>query len=152
MTTWSTESVAANDGFAFWQDAVCRAVLSVSTESPPQDQFRAWISGRAYGAVRIAAFNSSGHDIVRRSSHVRALTEGGYLISLQQRGVGLIEQGETRFVLGPGEIAILDGERPFKSDSLSRSTAWCRLFRAPCWTFVPPGCGGHRRASYRAPP
>jgi len=114
FSTWSTETVAPSDRFAYWQDAVCQAVLNVSTESPPQDQFRARISSRAYGAVRIAAFNANSHNIVRRPSHVRALTEGGYLVSLQQRGSGLIEQGGERFVLTPGEIAILDGEQPFK--------------------------------------
>lgn len=114
MTVWSTDAVAPGDGFSFWHDAVCQAVLNVSTECPPSGPFRARIAGRQYGSLRCATFQSSSHAIVRTPSHLTSSTDDGYLVSLQLKGEGHIEQGEQRFVLKAGEIAILDGARPFR--------------------------------------
>jgi AraC family transcriptional activator of tynA and feaB len=112
MATWSTDAVKPSEGFSFWHDVVCQAVLNVATESRP-DSFRARISGQSFGPLRFAAFESTGHEIVRSRSHVAHAPADNYLISLQRHGSSLISQGEGRFVLEPGEIAILDGQRPF---------------------------------------
>jgi len=111
---WNTETVAAGQGFALWQDAVCRAVLHVATERHPDRPFAARISSRSLGAMRFAAFKSSGHTIVRDRSHIAGLADGGYLVSMQLRGSCHISQGDQRFVLAPGEIAIVDSEQPFR--------------------------------------
>jgi AraC family transcriptional activator of tynA and feaB len=112
MATWSTDAVKPSEGFSFWHDVVCQAVLNVATESRP-DSFRARISGQSFGPLRFAAFESTGHEIVRSRSHVARAPADNYLISLQRAGSSLISQGEGRFVLETGEIAILDGQRPF---------------------------------------
>jgi AraC family transcriptional regulator, positive regulator of tynA and feaB len=111
---WNTDAVAPGERFALWQDAVCHAVLHVATEQPPGTDFRARITSRTFGAMRFAAFKSSGHAIVRDPSHIRSLDDGGYLVSMQLRGCCNIAQGDQQVVLAPGEIAIIDGERPFR--------------------------------------
>ena len=113
MTTWSTDTVKPSEGFAFWHDVVCQAVLNVATEARP-DSFRARISGHSFGPLRFAAFDSTSHEIVRSPTHVTRAPADNYLISLQRAGRSLISQGESRFVLEPGEIAILDGQMPFR--------------------------------------
>src|SRR5262249_28201634 len=108
MTTWTTDAVRPGDRFSFWREVVCRTVLNVSTEAPP-DRFKAQISGRSAGALRFAAFDSSSHEIVRSKEHLVAAPADNYLVSLQRRGCSHITQGDEAFLLNPGEIAIVDG-------------------------------------------
>jgi AraC-like DNA-binding protein len=112
MATWSTDTVKPSEGFSFWHDVVCQAVLNVATEQRP-DSFRARISGHSFGPLRFAAFESTSHEIVRSPVHVARAPADNYLVSLQREGRSLIRRGDERFVLEPGEIAILDGQRPF---------------------------------------
>jgi AraC-like DNA-binding protein len=125
MATWSTDTVKASEGFSFWHDVVCQAVLNVATEQRP-DSFRARISGHSFGPLRFAAFDSTSHEIVRSRAHLARAPADNYLISLQRKGRSLISQGDERFALEPGEIAILDGQRPFHitfPDAVGRAIA-----------------------------
>jgi AraC-like DNA-binding protein len=113
VATWSTEGVRSAERFSFWREVVCQTVLNVATESPP-DRFQARIRGRSFGGLRFAAFDSTGHEIVRSPQHTSRFPDDHYLISLQQRGQSRIEQGGDAFALDPGEIALVDGQRPFR--------------------------------------
>ena len=113
MATWSTEAVTAGERFAFWREVVCQTVLNVSTEAP-RDRFQARIFGRSFGALRIAAFDSSSHEIVRSPQHTARFPEDNYLISLQRQGQSRIIQDGDAFPLDPGEIGIVDGQKPFR--------------------------------------
>lgn len=113
MPIWSTDAIHARERFSFWREVVCQTVLNVSTESPPQ-RFFARISGRKFGALRVAAFDSSSHEIVRSRQDVARAPEDYYLISLQLRGQSHITQDDDAFALDPDEIAIVDSQRPFR--------------------------------------
>jgi AraC-like DNA-binding protein len=112
MSGWSTETVKPGERFSYWREVVCQAVLNVATEAP-QQRFQARLSGRKFGDLRFAAFASTGHDIVRSMRHTTCFPEDDYLISLQRGGRSLISQGDAAFTLEPGEIAIVDGQKPF---------------------------------------
>jgi AraC family transcriptional regulator, positive regulator of tynA and feaB len=112
-THWSTDSVRPDKRVAFWREAVCAAVLNVIPERA-QDGFHAAIAGRSFGPLRFASFSSTGHDIVREARHVDRGDEDQYLISLQKSGRCSMAQGDCELWLDPGEIAIIDGGRPFR--------------------------------------
>lgn len=125
MSAWTTNSVRPRDRFSFWREVVCQAVLNVSTEAPPE-RFWARITGRSFGALRLAHFDSSSHEIVRNRELLASAPADNYLISLQQRGRSLITQDDDAFPLDPGEIAVVDGQRPFRvvfPDRVSRILA-----------------------------
>lgn len=125
MTIWTTDTVKPNDRFSFWREVVCQTVLNVSTEARP-DRFWARISGRSSGDLRFAAFDSTSHDIVRSKEHLASAPADNYLISLQRRGQCEITQGNDAILLNPGEIAIVDGQEPFRvtfPDAVSRILA-----------------------------
>jgi AraC family transcriptional activator of tynA and feaB len=125
MQSWSTTSVRPRERFSYWREVVCKTVLNVSTECPVEG-FSASIKGRNYGSLRFAAFMSSPHEIVRSESDVAAASEANYLVSLQTRGVSHISQGDERICLKAGEIAVVDGQRPFRvqfPESVSRILA-----------------------------
>lgn len=111
--TWSTDTVMPGEGFAYWREVVCQAVLNVATHGR-DGGFRGSISGADFGGLRVAAFDSSSHEI-ERSRHLLARAPADhYLISLQRRGQSRITQEGAEFPLDPGEIAVIDGQRPFR--------------------------------------
>jgi len=114
MTTWTTDAVKPPDRFSFWREVVCQTVLNVATEAPPE-RFWARISGQEFGDLRFAAFDSSSHEIVRSKQHLVSAPADNYLISLQRKGRCSITQGsDDAFLLDPGEIAVVDGQEPFR--------------------------------------
>ncbi len=123
--TWSTDTVAPREGLSFWREAVCQAVLNVNAAAPSA-RFEASISGQNFGVLRFAAFTATPHQIVRTQKHVSRAGEDTCLISLQRHGRSRMTQGEHALDLDPGEIAILDGTRPFNvvfPDRVSRVLA-----------------------------
>jgi AraC family transcriptional regulator, positive regulator of tynA and feaB len=112
MVTWTTDAVKPDERFSFWREAVCQTILNVSTEARPQ-RFWARLSGRSVGGFRFAAFDSSGHEIVRSRQLLSSAPADNYLISLQRRGRCHIGQDDADLSLDPGEIAVVDGQRPF---------------------------------------
>jgi AraC-like DNA-binding protein len=113
MRHWSTSDVSTRDQFAYWREAVCEAVLNVATERAPDRQFAGDIACAGYGDLRFAAFTSSPHQIVRRSSHIARSNHAHYLVSLQRSGVSRMQQCGQVCELQPGDIGIIDGARPF---------------------------------------
>jgi AraC-like DNA-binding protein len=113
VADWSTETVDVAERFSFWREVVCQTVLNVATEAP-RERFQAQISGRSFGSLRFAAFHSTSHEIVRSAQHTARFPEDNYLISLQRRGQSRISQDGEAFSLDPGEVAIVDGQRPFR--------------------------------------
>lgn len=113
VVSWTTESASPGERFSYWREVVCQTVLNVATEAPPE-RFRARISGRKFAAFRFAAFDSSSHQIVRNQRLLASAPADNYLISLQYGGRCHISQDNEDLLLDPGEIAIVDGQQPFR--------------------------------------
>jgi AraC family transcriptional activator of tynA and feaB len=112
LVYWSTDAIAAPERFAFWREVVCNTVFNVTTEAPAAN-FSARITARSFGDFRFASFSSTGYEIEHTRQHARQLPDDSYLVSLQVQGRSLITQGEDRVILGPNEIGIVDGRKPF---------------------------------------
>lgn len=112
-TSWTTEDVGNRDRFAYWREAVCQTVLNVSMEQRPE-RFTAEIHGRQFGPLRFASFSATAHDVVRRREDIARAAEDHFMISLQRCGQSRIAQDDDAVALESGEIAILDGNRPFR--------------------------------------
>jgi AraC-like DNA-binding protein len=124
-TRWSTENIRGGERFAYWHEAICQTVLNVSMEHRPE-QFAAEITARQFGPLRFATFSASRHDVVRTRADIARAADDHALVSLQCAGRSAITQDGNAFTLDPGEIAILDGDRPFRvafPDRVSRVLA-----------------------------
>ena len=110
---WSTNDVPGRDQFAYWREAVCEAVLNVATEYPEDGGFGGDIACAEYGDLRFAAFTSTPHEIVRRSTHIGRSRGEHFLISLQRRASAACRRTDATCELQPGDIGIVDGTRPF---------------------------------------
>jgi AraC-like DNA-binding protein len=125
VDTWSTDAVPARERFSYWRDVVCQAVLNVSTESPPQG-FSARMTRRSFGQLRFASFDCTGHEIVRTSRELSRSPEDCYVITLHRRGKSHFTQDGDTVSLEPNEIAVVDGQRPFRiafEETVSRAVA-----------------------------
>lgn len=125
MFTWSTDTVSARERFSFWHEMVCQSVLNVATESPPE-RFSARITGRSFGKLRFVSFDCTGHELVRSRQQVARTPEDYYVITLHRRGQSHFSQGDETISLEPSEIAIVDGQSPFRIafiEPVSRATA-----------------------------
>lgn len=123
--TWSTDTVRGKETFSYWRYVVREAVLNVAPETDSGD-FKACISWRKLGKLKFSNFVSSPHILFRKREHLAEAENDNYLISLQREGRSLISQGGDDFSLEPGEIAIVDGQQPFRTtfpEKVSRAIA-----------------------------
>jgi AraC family transcriptional activator of tynA and feaB len=110
---WSTHSVSPREQFSYWREAVCEAVLNVTTEHPG-DGFFGDITCTNYGDLRFAAFASTPHEVVRLKSHIGRSQNDHYLVSLQRSGLSRMFQNDEVCELHPGDVGLVDGTRPFR--------------------------------------
>lgn len=116
VQSWSTARAREGERFGYWHEAVCRAVLNVDTVDPPERGFFGDIAAVARADARFVRFSSAAHRIVRSQRLVRRAPDEHVLVSVQLAGISRIRQGDHDVTVTPGEVAILDGARPFEVD------------------------------------
>lgn len=117
-STWTTGQVEPRARFAYWHDAICETILSVSPETVDSGRFSADLTSRQVGAIRLTSFRSTPHKIVRTLRHVSQSDEDSFLVSRQLVGRSKFSQSDGQILLEPGEIGIINGSRPFEADFL----------------------------------
>lgn len=110
---WTTADVPERFGFAYWQDAVSRAVFNVSTDRPYGDHFHARINARRTDTLSYVSFQSSSHAVTRDEREAKKTSEPSYLVSLQLTGIAEISQGGAHVKLTPGNLCVVASWRPF---------------------------------------
>ncbi len=126
VLTFNTDRHAANDRADSWQQFICSMIHNVSVNRLSPSDFSAEISARRQGDVSCAAFTSKPHDLAGRGERASDAGGAGYLLSWQLEGKAYITQGDTRIVLHPGELAVIDGRLPMHisfPDNVSRIVA-----------------------------
>jgi AraC-like DNA-binding protein len=112
---WSTEQARAHERFSYWRDAICRSMFNISIEAA-SERFTARLTTRSSGPLRFARSESSDYRIMRSRRDVETAPADHWTIYLQMHGRTTFEQGGEAFTFDPGDIAILDGRRPFRAD------------------------------------
>lgn len=126
VLTFNTDRHAATDRADSWQQFICNMIHNVSVNRLSASDFSAEISARRQGDVSCAAFTSRPHDLAGRGERASDAGGAGYLLSWQLEGKAYITQGDTRIVLHPGELAVIDGRLPMHisfPDNVSRIVA-----------------------------
>lgn len=112
VLTFSTDRHVATDRVESWQQFICNMIHNVSVDRVCASDFSAEISARRHGDVGCAAFRSKPHDLKGHGERASDAGGAGYLLSWQLEGKAYITQGDTRIVLHPGELAVIDGRLP----------------------------------------
>lgn len=109
--SWDTAE-ASGSKIDYWSDVVVRGVIDASMKPATKACFDGFLASRSIDTARFVSFRSQPHQINRTTT--QALGGDGHLmIGLQLRGVSFIEQGDTRLRLVPGQIAVVDSNKPF---------------------------------------
>ena len=113
LITWSTDAIPERERFAFWRDAVCRAVFNISIEAPPE-RLSARISARTSGPLRLATSESIGaYQLARSRRDIASAPADHYSVFLQQSGCSVINHSDETVAVQSNDIAIYDGRLPF---------------------------------------
>lgn len=113
-THWQSWDTARASGskIDYWSDVVVRGVIDASMKPAAKDYFDGFLASRSIDTARFVSFRSQPHQINRTTTQARS-GDGHLMIGLQLRGVSFIEQGDTRLRLVPGQIAVVDSNKPF---------------------------------------
>lgn len=106
-----TEVLDRRDRADSWREFISNQIHRVSVDDLSESDFAAQILARSYQDASCARFWSKAHQVRSARENMADSGLAGYLISYQLEGESHITQGDTQFVLRPGEIAIVDGRR-----------------------------------------
>ncbi|WP_156969738.1 helix-turn-helix domain-containing protein [Knoellia subterranea] len=114
---WSTHDVPVRDQFAAWEHVACEAFAPVSLSRPPGDHV---VDGLLASCAmrRVAdlgvAWLATGAQVVEHSArHIAQGANGVYFLNLPLVGSGMAMQDGRMSVTGPGDLVLVNGDRPF---------------------------------------
>jgi AraC-like DNA-binding protein len=108
--------VAAGEQFAYWRDIVCQTFLPVQPRrgTGDSDGFAGTIAGRVVGPLSVSRISSQAQRVCRTAALVARGGGDTVYLNVQLRGAGTAEQDGRSADQRPGDIAIVDGTRPFE--------------------------------------
>jgi len=112
---YSWNPVAAIDSIGDWDDAFTglhgASRISVADRRAPWAGRLDWQRSRHYG---LALCSSGEQQVTRRERHIRSDPRGTYELLVPLAGKAQVEQGPSAAVIGPGQMALCDADRPFQ--------------------------------------
>jgi AraC-like DNA-binding protein len=108
----TTDAVAARERLAYWNDAVCDAYVRLDTTAPGGDVIGE-IRVDALATLELSRVTATAQHVHRTPSLIAGAAEDYFLVSIQTRGVGVVEQDGRVARLHPGDFAVYDSTRPY---------------------------------------
>lgn len=110
----STESVPPSDRLAYWSDMVCAVYTALECDRPADAALRGEIEFSDLAVLAFTQVRSNAPAVRRTPRLVAAKSDESFLIQLQRRGVGIVEQDGRQAILRPGDFALYDTSRPYE--------------------------------------
>jgi AraC-like DNA-binding protein len=111
---WTTSALAAAEQFTHWRELICEAFLALTPESDLRDGFAGSVTQWRLGELSLARIESQRQTVHRTEAGVARDPIGGYYANLQVSGVSLMAQHGRVATLGPGDLAVVDADEPFR--------------------------------------
>ena len=114
--TWSTAAVPRSRQFGYWREMICEAFLDLSPDAArgaARDGFRGRVTQRRLGRLAIAQIGSQAQRVRRTEAGIARSPRAGYYANLQLRGSCRTVQDGRAAVTRPGDLTVVDTERPF---------------------------------------
>ena len=109
-----TLDVPADQRFDFWKAALAESFVPLEVISPGNSpDFRGELTGFDLGTVRVREVKAGPHTALRTRRLVSAAPSGCYKLGLMQGGSAVLTQDGREAVLGPGDFALYDADRPY---------------------------------------
>jgi AraC-like DNA-binding protein len=92
---------------------ICEAFLDLSPESHLREGFRGRVSQRSLDRLDLARIESQAQLVRRTETDIARSPNAGYYANLQLRGTGLTTQDGHTALTQPGDLTLVDTEKPF---------------------------------------
>ena len=112
----STDTVAARDTFAFWQDVICETFIRLDCSSPDRKEFFGELDTRAFGDLHVSLMVSDQINLCRSRSRIASARDEYCLIVVQGRGRTVGEQDGRQVTLETDDLALFDSVRPYAAE------------------------------------
>ncbi len=117
--SFDTDAVAPRERHAFWKEAIFEAIANVDITCRDEEDFRGSIQWRGVnldgGTSMSVARATAMPQVARRGARQLARQREPFLgLTLQKKGVAVIEQAGHTSILKPGDINLLDVTQPYR--------------------------------------
>jgi AraC-like DNA-binding protein len=106
-----TSSVATS--FDHWKHLVAGSFVPLDARTADVDGFRGQLRSRVLDRMSIVEVTATSHEVHRTPALIARAHERYFKLNLQLEGTGLLIQDNREAVLGPGDLAIYDTNRPY---------------------------------------
>lgn len=110
---FSTEDVHPRDRVSYMQDVACRTYVEVGCHVANHADFFATIISSQLAMLGLSRVKTNPCTVSRTKSNIHGSRSDDILLSLQLEGHAKLEQDNRQALLGPGEFAFYDTERPY---------------------------------------
>lgn len=104
--TFSTQTVRSTDRFAYWRDAVCDSYVMLDCDTATPGAFAGSIHLTRRERLATSVVSGSNQIVRRRLRDVNRSDGESFLVSLQMRACGVVEQHGRMALLQPGDAAL----------------------------------------------
>lgn len=110
----STAALDPAERHAYWRDVVSRTFIPLDVTLHEPEPAEGVITSRRVGFLRIAEVGAGPQTVTRRRRDIARDGEEWLTLTLQGRGVALLEQDGRTAIVRPGEFALSDSGRVFR--------------------------------------
>jgi AraC-like DNA-binding protein len=116
LDTLSTDLLEPTHRFAFWSDVVCRTFTMLDCRTADRAGFRAKLCSRSIAGISVARAEATPSGVVRTADLIHANHDDAHIVMLQISGTARVQQGERSRMMSPGEIDVVQADRPYVLD------------------------------------
>ncbi|MFJ6011136.1 helix-turn-helix domain-containing protein [Streptomyces sp. NPDC092952] len=124
VSEFTTETVAAPERFALWEEIARRSHLRNVLRSEMRDDFRARMRLLALGEAQISALALPHLDVVRTPRLIRSHDPEVYQVQYVISGSGRLTHADGVRAYGPGHLVLADSSRPLDVTIRASPDTW----------------------------
>lgn len=110
----STDAVPPAQRLAFWTDMVCNTYVQLDCDAAAgASTIEGSIGAATLATLQLSQVTSTAQVVRRTPARIARASEDYFLVSIQTRGAGRIEQDGRSAQLAPGDFALYDSTRPY---------------------------------------
>ncbi|GHE86670.1 AraC family transcriptional regulator [Amycolatopsis deserti] len=108
----STRAVPGGESVDYWRHVISDAFVPLEAAAP-EPSFRGEVRMDRLGSTLVSRVDAGPHRVRRTKAMIGASERGYYKLGLQVRGSCLLVQDGREALLGPGDFALYDTDRPY---------------------------------------
>lgn len=108
-----TRHVEEHERFSYWRDAICDVFVQLDASQLSPHTFEGQMKIGSLKEIKISEVSADSQRVIRSKRQIQKAVEDYFLVSLQTKGQGYIEQDQRIAKLQPGDFALYDSTRPY---------------------------------------